>query len=76
VWDINPDGTRGRSTSVGYDIAKGKVMPGALADTVAGFGAGNLAGAAPLPVPEPQTWLMMLAGLGLLAAAARRRSAV
>ena len=30
-------------------------------------------GAAPPPVPEPETYAMFLAGLGLLSAAARRR---
>lgn len=29
---------------------------------------------APAPIPEPETWAMMLAGLGLIAAVARRRA--
>lgn len=72
VWDINADGTRGKSTSFGYD-SRGNVDAGTLAANVAGFGTGSLAGSAVSPVPEPQTWLMMLAGLAVLTGAARRR---
>lgn len=65
--------------------AGAKATAGKLADSVSGFGGGlvGLSSAAagveapllaPLTVPEPQTWLMMLAGIGLLAGAARRRA--
>lgn len=84
-WSIQPDGTRGKAISTGYDVVKGAATTGRLASNVADFGAGNLSpllaaagGSEPLPaapIPEPQTWLMMLAGIGLLAGAARRRAA-
>jgi hypothetical protein len=35
----------------------------------------NLSLVATAPVPEPETWAMLLAGLGLVGAAVRRRSA-
>lgn len=87
VWDIKSDGTRGAASSFGYDILHAKANGGSLANDVAGFGNGNLAplanaagqvglppGAA-LPVPEPQSWALMLAGGALLAGLARRRGA-
>lgn len=87
VWDIGADGTRRGSTSVGFDLMKPEkeATSGSLAADVAGFGTGNLSGApaaagggsgpGPAPVPEPGTWMMMFAGLGVLALAARRRVA-
>lgn len=87
VWEIDSNGRRGKATTVGYSIIDGKATPGRLAASVPGFGAGNLTGALTssaagsaagleaAPVPEPETWVMLLAGVGVLAAAVRRRTA-
>jgi len=86
VWEIESSGRRGKATTVGYNIHDRKVTDGKLAANVPGFGAGNLTGALTVsgasgdsgpvgaPVPEPATWFMMLAGVGVLTAAARRRA--
>lgn len=87
AWTINANGTRGTASSFGYDLVRNKVTAGTLlAANVSGFGKGNLAptlasaAAASgqlLPVvaavPEPETYAMLLAGLGLVGAIARRR---
>lgn len=86
VWEVANDGYRGSDTRFSYDLAKSASFGGQPDVKKDGaFGAGNLVGetfalagsvslpgAAP-PIPEPQTWMMMLAGLGLLLGAARRR---
>jgi type VI secretion system secreted protein Hcp len=88
AWTINANGTRGTASSFGYDLVKNQVIAGTLAANVSGFGAGNLAptraGAAVVSgeltpvlaaVPEPETYALFLAGLGLVGAIARRRQA-
>ena len=75
VWQIRPDGTRGAAVSIGYDIPGRTVSPGVVAAGVKGFGEGNLSPLAIAAVPEPGTWVLMLGGLGVLLAAARRRAA-
>lgn len=89
VWSFNEDGTRGESTSFGYDLVTQKTIGRLSAGSAANFGTGDLkggalaagsieppaAGGVSAPVPEPGTWAMMAAGLGLLAGAARRRHA-
>jgi type VI secretion system secreted protein Hcp len=74
LWPTLATGGRGSPFSFGFDVVNNVAIPGTLAVNVAGFGNGNLDGSA-APIPEPQTWLMMLAGIGLLAGAARRRAA-
>jgi len=77
VWDMNEDGTRGNAFSAGYDLVTQTYSTGQLASIGPGFGTGNLSPSAPMggvsPVPEPENWAMMLAGLGLLGLVARRR---
>ena len=65
VWLTLPDGSRSRPFSSGYDLVNAQSIPGALARDVADFGNGNLDPMAS-PVPEPQTWALMLAGIGAL----------
>lgn len=73
VWQIKPDGTRGKPVSVGWDTLENKLFSAKpVATDVAGFGAGNLAPAA--PIPEPQTALLLGAGLLLIARRLRRRA--
>lgn len=75
LWPTLADGSRGAPLSFGYDAVNAKAIAAALAGPVDGFGNGNLDPTA-LPVPEPQTWALMLAGLaGLLGLARRRRAA-
>jgi type VI protein secretion system component Hcp len=74
LWPTLATGSRGEPISYGYDVVNGVTIPGALAANVAGFGNGNLDPSAPqLPVPEPQTWVLLLAGIGCLLSVARRR---
>lgn len=56
----------GTFTSLTFDISPGEYWHG--------FNVG-VAGVAPPPVPEPETYAMMMAGLGLLGAVVRRRKA-
>ena len=75
LWPTRADGSRGTPFSFGFDVVTGRAISGALAGNVDGFGNGNLDGSA-VPIPEPQTWAMMLAGIaGLLGMARRRRVA-
>lgn len=84
VWQIESYGARGKSTSTGYDMVDGKPITNLAVVDVTNFGQGNLGAMASqastadlpqaAPIPEPQTWLMMLAGIVMLAGAARRRS--
>ena len=89
VWGFDPaTNKRTAPVSFNWDIVTGKVTSTAPAvPKVAGFGAGNISrmvaaaseselpAAAPLPIPEPGTWAMMLGGLAVLGCAARRRTA-
>ena len=71
------------SSSYGYDLRAQKALDDALQGaSVSNFGNGRLAAMAagseapppaPAPIPEPRTALMLLAGLGVLAIAAKRR---
>lgn len=75
LWPTLADGSRGEPFSFGFDVVTGKAIPGTLAGNVDGFGNGNLDGTA-APIPEPQTWALMLAGIaGLMSLARRRRAA-
>lgn len=83
TWTPQPKGSI--ETSFGYDLTKQAQIPAKVdkTDTQGNFfGAGLLKGAressanlppVAAPIPEPQTWAMMLAGLGVLLGAARRR---
>ena len=89
VWGFDPDkNQRTAPVSFNWDIVTGKATSTAPAvPKVAGFGAGNISrmvaaaseaelpAEAPLPIPEPGTWAMMLGGLAVLGRAARRRTA-
>lgn len=69
VWQLNEDGTRGRASSFTFDASTGTITERAGgAPRLVGFGVGNLA-----PVPEPQTWALMLSGVAMLWVATRRR---
>lgn len=71
LWQLNEDGTRGRATGFSFDARAGTVTERlGGAPRVAGFGVGNLA-----PVPEPQTWALMLCGVAMLWVTSRRRLA-
>lgn len=75
-WMLDGDGNRIGPFSIGYDLERGVRTRGALAEAVAGFGAGNLNGTEvfnPPPIPEPQTWALMLSGLAGVLLLARRR---
>ncbi len=87
VWGFDPDtNKRTAPVSFNWDIAAG-ISTGSAPKVpkVSDFGAGNISrmaaaaseselpAAAPLPVPEPGTWAMMLGGLAVLGCAARAR---
>jgi type VI protein secretion system component Hcp len=67
-WPTKPDGSLGTKSSAGYDLKTGKGNAAALA----GVYAMGLSGSATPPVPEPETYAMLLAGLGIVGAMARR----
>lgn len=83
VFDIDDLGMTIGSSSYGYDLRAQKALDDALqGESVSNFGSGRLAAMAagseapppaPAPIPEPRTALMLLAGLGVLAIAAKRR---
>jgi len=54
-------------------LADGTLLNGYTLDSQSGFNWLNAYGAATAPVPEPETYAMLLAGLGLMALAVRRR---
>ncbi len=71
LWQLNEDGSRGRASGFSFDARTGTVTERfGGAPRVAGFGVGNLA-----PVPEPQTWALMLSGVAMLWVTSRRRLA-
>lgn len=77
VWEILDDGSRGKAEVLGFDISRSRVVDGPAPVDVVGFGSGNLVAgvSSPPPIPEPETWALMVAGLGLVAGRlARRRS--
>lgn len=90
-WKINDDGTRAKTgVRFDFNIAKMNSVDVPHTAAVAGFGLGNLSpqfvigdpqpGGVELPgsigpVPEPQTWVLMLGGGALLLGVARRRRA-
>lgn len=57
---------------VSYDLSEGT---GSAADLALLFARGLAASPIAVPIPEPETYVMMLAGLGVLGAVARRRRA-
>lgn len=84
AWDIKDDGTRGQSTSFAWNILGNKAVSASLAKNVGGFGNGNLSPSAvalavnlpPItPVPEPESYAMLLVGLGLIGGVVTRRKA-
>lgn len=81
VWSLDKSGQVTKPVSFEWNFSTGKAE-GLTSENVKGFGSGGLAGAqaasveAPspaAPIPEPETWAMMLCGLALLGSAAHRR---
>lgn len=77
AWDAPMQGSWGmesRSATLGSDITTSKLRLRAMSGdgfySVSEFQASGVQA----PVPEPETYAMMLAGLGLVAVAARKRS--
>ena len=71
-WTIDPKS--GRTTSIGkhkFDLATDKGSAATMAALFAMGAAGPQFEVT--PVPEPETWAMLLAGIGLMGAVARRR---
>lgn len=83
VWSLDESGKATKPVSFAWNFSTGKAE-GLTSEDVKGFGSGGVGGAlaaaasvdAPLPaapIPEPETWVMMLCGLALLGSAAHRR---
>ncbi|MFN4063761.1 MAG: FxDxF family PEP-CTERM protein [Parazoarcus communis] len=73
-----PDGVIPLTTSSTSAVGEGLFTPGSWFFTVSGKATGTMGGAYSFavvtqPVPEPETYAMLLAGLGLVGAVARRR---
>jgi hypothetical protein len=73
-------GIQGGSLSV-YALANGNITGSSLVNGYVNIGNSSVTGATPFtptvvtaPVPEPATWMMMIAGFGLTGAAMRRRT--
>lgn len=69
-WSFDHHGGVARHETAKYDLDRGKGSLGALSLLYARGSAGPEITAA---VPEPETWALLLAGLGLLGFAARRK---
>jgi hypothetical protein len=71
-----PDGNADRFIFDGaWHLTPGTYAVQVRGDIVGNYGGSYSADLALMPVPEPQTWGMLLAGLGALGAMARRRKA-
>lgn len=70
-WEQKPDGSLGTKSSAFYNVKTGE---GNVAAVSAVFSQG-LMGPQVAAVPEPETYAMMLAGLGVIGFAAKRRRA-
>jgi type VI secretion system secreted protein Hcp len=68
-WALQPNGGLGAHTWASYDPQTGKGSVAALASVYAM----GLAGPSAQPVPEPETYAMLMAGLGLVGAMASRK---
>lgn len=68
-WALMPDGRRGTHTSASYDLRR---RMGSVASLASVYAMG-LAGPSAQPVPEPETYAMLMAGLGLVGAMASRQ---
>lgn len=68
-WAQNMDGSLGQKSSASYDVRTASGSPTA----VAALFAQGLMGPQVTVVPEPESYAMFLAGLGILGAVARRR---
>ncbi|MBK7423004.1 MAG: type VI secretion system tube protein Hcp [Propionivibrio sp.] len=72
-WDQKPDGSRGTKSTASYDLKQGKGSVSALAGI---YALGLIGPESVASVPEPETYAMLMAGLGLMGLIARRRQRV
>lgn len=70
-WEQNPDGSQGAKSTASYNL---RTREGSAAAVSAVFAQG-LMGPQVAAVPEPETYAMLLAGLGVIGFAAKRRRA-